>query len=195
MRFPHCFAALAVLIGASPLYAHRLLVDPKVEGDQLRVEVYYDDDTPAQDAKVTVRRGDTLIAEGRTDEKGVWTCPKPAPGSYAIRAESTGHVAKKTLVIPDPSCATRAVTATSEGRQQPGIGHADAVATTRPRSRVDRRGRAYDTGASPVVDAETVRRMREQSDSRFSGVLANRELQFIRYRNSSVSSDLADASG
>jgi len=103
MRFRHCFAALAVLIGASPLYAHRLLVDPKIEGAQLRVEVYYDDDTPAQDAKVTVRAGDTLVAEGRTDEKGVWTCPKPAPGFYAIRAESTGHVAKKTLVIPDPS--------------------------------------------------------------------------------------------
>ena len=104
MSIRYYLGALALLVGASPAYAHRLLIDdPKVEGNQLRIEVYYDDDTPAQDAKVTVRLGDTLVAEGRTDEKGVWTCPKPGPGTYEVRAESVGHVAKKALVVSDPA--------------------------------------------------------------------------------------------
>jgi nickel transport protein len=103
MSIRYYLGALALLVGASPIYAHRLHVDPDIEGNQLRVEVYYDDDTPAQDAKVTVRAGDEVVAEGRTDEKGVWTCPKPGPGTYEVRAESVGHVAKETLVIPDPA--------------------------------------------------------------------------------------------
>ena len=69
-------------------------------GDQLRVEAFYDDDTPSQEAKITVTQGDQTIAEGRTDEKGVWTCAKPAPGTYLVRAESVGHAAKESLEVP-----------------------------------------------------------------------------------------------
>ena len=68
---------LVLLIGAAPAFAHKLYVDPTLVGDRLRVEVYYDDDTPAQDAQVTVLFGDENLATGRTDEKGVWSCPAP----------------------------------------------------------------------------------------------------------------------
>jgi hypothetical protein len=95
--------AFVLLIGASPAFAHKLYVDPTIVGDRLRVEVYYDDDTPAQDAKVTVLFGDEKLATGKTDEKGVWTWPKPGPGTYLVRAESLGHAAKETVVIPDPA--------------------------------------------------------------------------------------------
>jgi hypothetical protein len=91
--------AALLLAGTSPAFAHRLHVDVKTTGDQVRVETYYDDDTPAQEAKITVRLGDRPVAEGRTDEKGVWTCAKPAPGTYLVRAESVGHAAKETLVV------------------------------------------------------------------------------------------------
>lgn len=92
----------SLLAGTSPAFAHRLNVRPMMVGDQLRVEAFYDDDTPAQEAKVTVNQGDQTIAEGRTDEKGVWTCARPAPGTYVVRAESVGHAAKETLVVPEP---------------------------------------------------------------------------------------------
>jgi hypothetical protein len=94
---------LVLLIGAAPAFAHKLYVDPTLVGDRLRVEVYYDDDTPAQDAQVTVLFGDENLATGRTDEKGVWSCPAPGPGTYLVRAESLGHAAKETVVIPDPA--------------------------------------------------------------------------------------------
>jgi nickel transport protein len=94
---------LVLLIGAAPAFAHKLYVDPTIFGDRLRVEVYYDDDAPAQDAKVTVFFGDEQLATGMTDEKGVWTCQAPGPGTYLVRAESLGHAAKETVVVPDPA--------------------------------------------------------------------------------------------
>jgi hypothetical protein len=99
MRIILAFAAL--LIGACPAFAHKLHVDARVAGDQVRVEAYYDDDTPAQQAKIAVLKNDVVIAEGRTDDKGVWTCAKPPAGTYTVRAENLGHAAKETLVLAD----------------------------------------------------------------------------------------------
>ena len=101
MRYPLIVAAL--LAWCSPALAHRLHVEAKLTDDHVRVEAYYDDDTPAQEAKITVRLGDQLIAEGRTDDKGVWTCPLPKPGAYTIRAQSAGHADTKTLSVPEPA--------------------------------------------------------------------------------------------
>ncbi|HJZ93588.1 MAG TPA: carboxypeptidase-like regulatory domain-containing protein [Gemmataceae bacterium] len=103
MRFS--LAALVVVALASPAFAHKLELVSKQVGDQLRVEAFYADDTPAQEAKVTVSIEGNVVAEGRTDEKGVWTCPKPAPGTYSVRVESVGHAAKETLVIADAALA------------------------------------------------------------------------------------------
>src|SRR4051794_2601266 len=94
--------AVAILAGPAPVFAHRLHVEPKATGDQIRVDVFYDDDTPAQEAKVTIRLGDRTVAEGRTDDKGVWTCPRPKPGTYTVWAESVGHAATETLPVPEP---------------------------------------------------------------------------------------------
>lgn len=97
MRLP---LAIAVLVAsAAPAFAHKLHVDAHPEGDRVRVEAYHDDDTPAQEAKITVHNGDTLVAEGRTDDKGVWWFDNPGPGSYLIKAVSVGHAAKTRLDI------------------------------------------------------------------------------------------------
>jgi hypothetical protein len=104
MRLPLLVTAL-LLFGTSSAFAHRLHVDPKIVGEELRVEAYYDDDTPAQEAKITVKAGDLTVAEGRTDEKGVWTCPKPGAGKYTVRAESVGHAATETLDIGEVAAA------------------------------------------------------------------------------------------
>ena len=99
MRLPLLITA-ALMVWCSPAFAHRLHVDAKPTDEHIRVEAYYDDDTPAQEARITIRLGEQLIAEGRTDEKGVWTCPCPAPGTYTVRAESAGHAATTTLPVP-----------------------------------------------------------------------------------------------
>jgi nickel transport protein len=102
MRFRLPILVVALLFApASPAFAHRLMADFKIVGDQLRVEAFYQDDTPAQKAKVIVRSGDVIVAQGQTDEKGVWTCAKPAAGSYTVRVESAGHAATETLVIAE----------------------------------------------------------------------------------------------
>jgi hypothetical protein len=61
-------ATAVFLAFTSPALAHRLHVDVKPTGDRVRVEAYYDDGTPAQEARVTITRGDETVAEGRTDE-------------------------------------------------------------------------------------------------------------------------------
>jgi len=98
----HLFILFVLASVTTPAFAHKLIVDPRIKGDRLQVEAFYEDDTPAQQAKITVLNGDTVVAEGRTDEKGVWSCPKPIAGSYLVKAESLGHAAKETLVIADP---------------------------------------------------------------------------------------------
>src|SRR4051794_2381438 len=110
MRF--LLAATVLLAGSSPAFAHHLLSTAKLVGDRLRVEAYYDDDTPAQEARVTVRQDDRVVTEGRTDEKGVWTCPRPEPGTYTVRVVSVGHAAEPATVVvgePEPTPAVEPV--------------------------------------------------------------------------------------
>jgi hypothetical protein len=91
--------ATVLLAGSSPAFAHHLLSKATLVGDRLRVEAYYDDDTPAQEARVTVRVDARVVVEGRTDEKGVWTCPRPEPGTYTVRVVSVGHAAEPTTLV------------------------------------------------------------------------------------------------
>lgn len=82
--------------------AHAIGVDARIFEDKVRVEAYFDDDTPARDAKVEVLDGDkVVVAEGRTDEKGYWTFAKPKPGKYSVRVDAgDGHAAKTTITVP-----------------------------------------------------------------------------------------------
>lgn len=82
--------------------AHALLVVAKIEGDQVKLEAFFDDDSPAADAKVTVRdEQGTVISEGRTDATGRWSFAKPRPGAYEIVVDDgAGHRTKKHLRIP-----------------------------------------------------------------------------------------------
>lgn len=94
---------IGCVISASPACAHKLIVVATIKGERVRVEAFYDDDTPAQQAKVIIESdGKRVVAEGRTDERGLWSCPIPAPGEFTVRAESTGHAAKDFFVIPEP---------------------------------------------------------------------------------------------
>ena len=99
MRFALPLAILLLLPLAAS--AHAIGVDARIVGDRVRVEAYFDDDTPARGAKVEVLDGELLVvAEGRTDEKGHWTFAKPKPGKYTVRVDAgDGHAAKTTIAI------------------------------------------------------------------------------------------------
>lgn len=91
-----------VLLGNTPpASAHQLLLTCKVDGDRVRVEAFFDDDTPAQEATITVAAADGRgpLTEGKTDERGIWTFPTPSPGSYAVRAACLGHTVHTSFTV------------------------------------------------------------------------------------------------
>jgi hypothetical protein len=94
------FAALLGLFCASPAFAHRMLLTCAAERDRVRVEVFFNDDTPAQEVTVSVADSNQKpIAEGKTDEHGVWTFARPAAGAYTVKASGIGHSATQALNI------------------------------------------------------------------------------------------------
>jgi hypothetical protein len=110
----------AVLLLPDPALAHRMLLTVHAQSDPIRVEVYYDSTAPAQQAHMSVRsETGTIIAQGLSDDHGVWTFPRPAPGTWIVMGESLGHLARQKLTIPgspsvDPSPAAAPDFATTE---------------------------------------------------------------------------------
>lgn len=72
--------------------AHDLRVVVKLLPEVVRVEAGYDDDTPAEGAKVTISNAaGVVVAEGKTDDRGVCDLPKLGAGQYTAKVESMGH--------------------------------------------------------------------------------------------------------
>jgi hypothetical protein len=86
-------ATVAVaLLGPARAVAHDLRVVVKLLPDRVQVEAGYDDDTPAEAAKVILTDSQgTVVAEGSTDERGVCHLPKLGPGRYTAKVVSAGH--------------------------------------------------------------------------------------------------------
>ena len=100
---PLVLAAVAVAVALllpGAAHAHDLIAKVNPAADPIRVEAGYDDDTPAQAARVTVKDDTgTIVAGGVLDERGVWSFPKPGPGSYRVVVESAGHRDEVKLTI------------------------------------------------------------------------------------------------
>ncbi len=104
MRQPGQILLALLAFAAAPALAcaHGLGVDWKLRDNQVEVEAFYDDDTPAIKAKVqVVGIDDKVVASGVTDTEGKWTFAAPSSGKYEIRVDAgAGHRAKKALVVP-----------------------------------------------------------------------------------------------
>lgn len=100
---------LAALMICGTADAHSLFVEAKTENGRVHVEVFFEEDIPAQGARVEVKDMETgdVVAAGRTDEGGVWECPEPGPGQYRVVAESAGHRAFVILNGPPPERPSR----------------------------------------------------------------------------------------
>ncbi len=83
--------------------AHGLFANVKVIDGTVRVEVFFEDNEPAKQAKVKVlNAANDVILEGTTDDAGVWTCPAPQTGRYTLNVKHTGHSAKGSFQIVPP---------------------------------------------------------------------------------------------
>ena len=90
--------------------AHDLKATVNPEVDPIRVEAAFDDDTPADGARVAVIDADgKTIAAGVLDEKGVWSFAKPGPGTYRIVVELAGHRDVVFLEVPEAAPPTAIV--------------------------------------------------------------------------------------
>jgi hypothetical protein len=84
--------SLLLFVGAATAEAHGLYVHTELRGNQLRIEAWFDDDTPAEKARVKIVSGTTVIREGVTDEKGLWLTESLSPGKYQIQVDAgAGH--------------------------------------------------------------------------------------------------------
>src|SRR5262245_65327517 len=97
-----CRIGLAVVLARpGAARAHDLGANCKLAGGRVEVQAYFPDNEPAIDARVRVLdEGGRVVAEGRTDEKGVWRFDRPADGHYTVRVDAgDGHLKKVTLTV------------------------------------------------------------------------------------------------
>ena len=96
------FILAGLLALPATVSAHGLGADAKLADGRVVVEAYYDDDTPAADADVSVvDESWQSIAAGKTDTAGRWSFPAPPSGSYKVVVDAgAGHRAKVTLTVP-----------------------------------------------------------------------------------------------
>jgi len=89
--------------------AHALGAECKLVGARVELEAYYDDDTPARQARIRViGAGGTIVAEGKTDAAGNWSFARPAAGKYEVQIDAgAGHRKVVALSVPDDATAPR----------------------------------------------------------------------------------------
>jgi hypothetical protein len=104
MRRPFVLPTLAlcvVLCAPAVSSAHQLNVAVKVSPTEVRVEADYEGEDPVQDGAVTLTDANgVVVATGKTDDRGIWTCPRPSPGTYTVVVEQAGHRTKRTFDVP-----------------------------------------------------------------------------------------------
>jgi len=98
-------AAVAFFPGRASAHDLRLVVKlPPDTPDLLITEAGFDDDTPADEAKVViVDASGAVVAEAKTDERGVCKFARPGPGKYTAKIEAFGHLDKVEFEIADTS--------------------------------------------------------------------------------------------
>jgi nickel transport protein len=107
MRRKHTWCVAVILVVTAGLlpavaYAHRLNVFASEIDDEVHVEVYFSRGAKAQGAKVEVfDAGGALLAEGRTNEDGLFTCPLPETDGELRIVATTGdaHQGEFTLAV------------------------------------------------------------------------------------------------
>lgn len=101
-------AVLLMLTVCGWTSAHELGAEIHRTGDRIDVVAYFDDDTPAMGAKVTLTDATgKVVITGKTDRRGLFAFTKPNPGVYKVDVDAgDGHKLTRPLTLTitgDPS--------------------------------------------------------------------------------------------
>jgi nickel transport protein len=93
-------ATVGALLTSARADAHAMHADVDLRADSCKLLAYFDEDLPAEFAEVTVTDGaGNVVLTGKTDERGVWTFPRPKPGRYTLKVTSVGHIARREFTV------------------------------------------------------------------------------------------------
>ncbi|MFO0879641.1 MAG: carboxypeptidase-like regulatory domain-containing protein [Gemmataceae bacterium] len=83
-------------------WGHGMGAEARLKDGQIHIEGYFDDDTPAAEARIWVEDAEKKrIAEGRADARGRWSFPAPAPGRYRVTLDAGGgHQTTISITVP-----------------------------------------------------------------------------------------------
>ncbi|MBY0325452.1 MAG: carboxypeptidase regulatory-like domain-containing protein [Planctomycetia bacterium] len=82
--------------------AHAMGVEVRLKNNQIYIETFFHDDSPASNALVTIENeaGEKILSE-KTDKEGKLQAPAPLPGKYKILVnDGAGHLSSTPLIIP-----------------------------------------------------------------------------------------------
>jgi hypothetical protein len=79
---------------------HKLCAKLDIQADKLIVEAFYDNDIPAENAKVKLLQQQKTLAEVTTDDRGMCTLAIPPAGDYLLEINAGGgHRTEVTFTI------------------------------------------------------------------------------------------------
>lgn len=109
MRYSLLF--LVILFFPTLAFAHAMGVEVRLKNNQIHIEAFFHDDSPASGSLVTIEdETGNKILSSKTDKEGKLQVPAPPPGKYKIKVnDDAGHLASSSLIIPmiDPSDVTK----------------------------------------------------------------------------------------
>jgi len=82
--------------------AHAMGVEVRLKNNQIHIEVFFHDDSPAPGSLVTIENesGEKILSE-KTDKEGKLHAPTPLPGKYKILVnDGEGHLSSTPMIIP-----------------------------------------------------------------------------------------------
>lgn len=109
MRYSLLF--LVILFFPTLAFAHAMGVEVRLKNNQIHIEAFFHDDSPASGSLVTIEdEAGNKVLSSKSDKEGKLQVPAPPPGKYKIKVnDDAGHLASSSLIIPmiDPSDVTK----------------------------------------------------------------------------------------
>lgn len=109
MRYRLLF--LVILFFPTLAFAHAMGVEVRLKNNQIHIEAFFHDDSPASGSLVTIEdEAGNKVLSSKSDKEGKLQVPAPPPGKYKIKVnDDAGHLASSSLIIPmiDPSDVTK----------------------------------------------------------------------------------------
>lgn len=82
--------------------AHAMGVEARLKNNQIHIEVFFHDNSPASGSFVTIENeaGEKILSE-KSDKEGKLQVPAPLPGKYKILVnDGAGHLSSTPMIIP-----------------------------------------------------------------------------------------------